>query len=74
MKSVPQMKNGGAEYYNVTDFYRLKCYSEDRIRLLDFERPAGQVFDPKQSVITDDGLLLGNCNKNVPILQIQREV
>lgn len=47
-------ENGGAEYYNVTDFYRLR-YSEDRIRLLDFERSAGQVFDPKQSVITDDG-------------------
>lgn len=48
------MKTVGAEYYNVTDFYRLR-YSEDRIRLLDFERSAGQVFDPKQSVITDDG-------------------
>ena len=33
-------ENGGAEYYNVTDFYRLR-YSEDRIRLLDFERSAG---------------------------------
>ena len=60
-------ENGGAEYYNVTDFYRLR-YSEDRIRLLDFERSAGQVFDPKQSVITDDGLLLGARNKNVTYL------
>ena len=31
------MKTVGAEYYNVTDFYRLR-YSEDRIRLLDFEQ------------------------------------
>lgn len=39
MRSVPANENGGAEYYNVTDFYRLR-YSEDRIRLLDFERSA----------------------------------
>ena len=57
-------ENGGAEYYNVTDFYRLR-YTESRIMLLDFERSAGQVFDPNQSVITDDGLTLGVRDKDV---------
>ncbi|MBU5482462.1 hypothetical protein [Blautia sp. MSJ-19] len=60
-------ENGGAEYYNVTDFYRLR-YTESRIRLLDFERSTRQVFDPKQSVVTDDGLLLGVRDKAVSSL------
>lgn len=55
---------GGAEYYNVTDFYRLR-YTESRIRLLDFERSASQVFDPRQSVITDDGIRLGVRDRSV---------
>lgn len=58
---------GGAEYYNVTDFYRLR-YTESRIRLLDFERSAGQIFDPRQSVITDDGLRLGVRDRSVSSL------
>lgn len=55
---------GNAEYYNVTDFYRMR-YSEDRIRLLDFERSAGQIFDPELPVISDEGLLLGVRSRNV---------
>lgn len=58
---------GGAEYYNVTDFYRLR-YTDARIMLLDFQRSAAQVFDPRQSVIKDDGILLGVRNKNVTML------
>ena len=57
------MKKRWAEYYNVTDFLPPALFSEDRIRLLDFERSAGQVFDPKQSVITDNGLLLESVTK-----------
>ena len=60
-------ENGGAEYYNVTDFYRLR-YTDTRIMLLDFQRSADQVFDPQQTVITDDGLLLGVRDKNVTML------
>lgn len=60
-------ENGGAEYYNVTDFYRLR-YTDTRIMLLDFQRSADQVFDPLQTVITDDGLLLGVRDKNVTML------
>lgn len=36
--------------------------------LLDFQRSADQVFDPQQTVITDDGLLLGVRDKNVTML------
>ena len=56
-----------AEYYNVTDFIRLR-YTDTRIMLLDFQRSADQVFDPQQAVITDDGLLLGVRDKNVTML------
>ncbi len=57
-------EEGNTEYYNVTDFYRMR-YSEDRIRLLDFERSAGQIFDPELPVISDEGLLLGIRDRNV---------
>ena len=62
-----QNDNGNTEYYLVTDFYRMR-YDESRIRLLDFERSASEVFDPGLSVISDDGLLLGIRNKNVNYL------
>lgn len=55
---------GNREIYDVTEFYRMR-YMEARIRLLDFERSANQVFDPKLSVVTSDGLLLGVRDKNV---------
>lgn len=55
---------GEAEYYNVTDFYRMR-YTESRIRLLDFERSTRQIFDPVLPVISDKGLLLGVGDKNI---------
>ena len=55
---------GKAEYYNVTDFYRMR-YTETRIMLLDFTRSAHQIFNPELSVISDKGLLLGVGDKNV---------
>lgn len=55
---------GKAEVYDVDEFYRLR-YSETRIRLLDFERSANQIFDPTLNVITEDGLILGVREKNV---------
>ena len=57
-------ENGNAEYYLVTDFYRMR-YDETRIRLLDFERSATQVFAPSRSVISNSGLILGVRSKNV---------
>ena len=55
---------GKAEYYNVTDFYRMR-YTETRIMLLDFTRSAHQIYNPELSVISDKGLLLGVGDKNV---------
>lgn len=57
-------ENGNTEIYDVTDFYRMR-YMESRIRLLDFERSAQQVFDPDLPVISSDGLLLGVRDKDI---------
>lgn len=62
-----QNENGSTEYYLVTDFYRMR-YDESRIRLLDFERSASEIFDPALSVISDSGLLLGIRSKDVNYL------
>lgn len=52
------------EYYDVREFYRMR-FMEDRVRLLDFERSAQQIFDGTQSVITSDGVLLGVADRNI---------
>lgn len=57
-------ENGSTEIYNVAEFYRLR-YQESRIRLLDFERSAQQVFDPNLPVTSSEGLLLGVRDKNI---------
>lgn len=56
--------NGGVEFYNVEDFYRMR-YTESRIMLLDFERSAAQIFNPNLPVISDSGLLLGVRSRDV---------
>ena len=50
--------------YDVTEFYRLR-YDETRIRLLNFNRSAAQVFNPDASVISESGLLLGVGSRDV---------
>lgn len=57
-------ENGYAEIYDVTEFYRMKL-TDTRIYLLDFERSAEQVFDPNETIISKDGLILGVRNKDV---------
>lgn len=59
-----QNDNGDAEVYDVKEFYRLR-YMDERIRLLDFERSANQVFDPTLPVFDDNGLILGVRDKEV---------
>lgn len=56
--------DGNTLIYDVEDFYRMR-YTEARIRLLDFQRSADQVFDPALPVVSDEGLLLGIRDKNV---------
>lgn len=57
-------ENGGVEFYNVSDFFRMR-YTEERIMLLDFERSASQIFNPNLPVISDSGLLLGVRDRDV---------
>lgn len=57
-------ESGYSEIYDVTEFYRMR-YTETRIRLLDFERSANQVFSPNESIITEKGLIMGVREKNI---------
>lgn len=56
--------DGDEEVYDVKEFYRMR-YMDERIRLLDFERSANQVFDPTLPVFEDNGLILGVRDKEV---------
>lgn len=56
--------NGDEEVYDVKEFYRMR-YMDERIRLLDFERSANQVFDPTLPVFDDNSLILGVRDKEV---------
>ena len=59
-----QNDNGETEVYNVKEFYRMR-YLENRIRLLDFQRSASQIFDGTLPVYVNDGIILGVRDKNV---------
>lgn len=56
--------NGETQIYDVEEFYRMR-FSEDRIRLLDFQRSASQVFNPTSAAVTEDGLVLGVRDRNI---------
>lgn len=58
-------ENGDAEYYYVTDFFRMRYY-QSRIMLLDFERNTQQVYTANTASITTKGIDLGVANKAVP--------
>lgn len=49
---------GDTEYYNVTEFYRVR-YTETRMYLLDFERTMNQTFSYGNQVISETGINLG---------------
>lgn len=55
---------GNVEYYQVTDFYRMR-YTQERVRLLNFERSAVEIFNPETQVLTSDGVDLGIASKDV---------
>ena len=52
------------DYYNVTDFYRLR-YMQSRIRLLDFERETQELYDGENTELTSNGINLGIVSKTV---------
>ncbi|MGI6095970.1 MAG: hypothetical protein ACOYBL_11160 [Lachnospiraceae bacterium] len=57
-------EDGNTEYYQVTDFYRMR-YTEARIRLLDFNRTATEIFYPESQVLTQEGVDLGIASKDI---------
>ncbi|MDO5423496.1 MAG: hypothetical protein Q4F41_07200 [Eubacteriales bacterium] len=59
-----QSGSGTTEYYQVSEYYRLR-YTEERIMLLDFERDTSQVFDPEAEILTSKGINLGINGKDI---------
>lgn len=59
-----QKEEGEADYYNVTDFYRMR-YSDSSVRLLDFERKAQELYDGENTELTSTGINLGVADKTV---------
>lgn len=57
-------ENGNPEYYNVTDFYRMR-YTQSRVRLLDFERKTQELYDGSHTKLTSGGINLGIVNKTI---------
>ena len=52
------------QVFDVVEFYRLR-FDESKVRLLDFDRTARQVFLPGEESVTAEGLLLGVRDRNV---------
>ena len=55
---------GNAEYYYVTDFFRMRYY-QSRIMLIDFERNTQQVFDGVGESLSTKGIELGIASKSL---------
>lgn len=56
--------DGYQEVYYVKEFYRMR-YTAERIRLLDFQRSATQIFSGTHIQVSDSGLLLGVTDRRV---------
>ncbi len=60
-----QSDSGETELYYVSEYYRM-LYTEERIRLLDFERTMQEIFDPeKEDVLMDGGINLGIAGRDI---------
>lgn len=59
-----QKEDGEPDYYNVTDFYRMR-YSESSVRLLDFERKTQELYDGANTELTSKGINLGVVDKTI---------
>lgn len=59
-----QKEEGEPDYYNVTDFYRMR-YSESSVRLLDFERKTQELYDGENTELTSNGINLGVVSKTI---------
>ena len=61
---IARNEDGEDEYYDVSEFYRLRFF-EARPYLLDLDRRATQIFSPGVSAITAAGVTLGIRDRNV---------
>lgn len=59
-----QKEEGEPDYYNVTDFYRMR-YSDSSVRLLDFERKTQELYDGENTELTSNGINLGVVDKTI---------
>lgn len=59
--------NGDAEFYYVTDFFRMRYY-QSRIMLLDFERNTQQIYTATPASITTKGIEVGVADKDMEFL------
>lgn len=55
------------DLFNIKEFYRIRR-GEERIYLMEFERTMDQIFDPEQTILVKDQLLLGITSEE-PILK-----
>lgn len=60
--------NGGLEYYNVEEYYRIR-YTNDRMYLLNFERTMNQIFNGENDFLYENYLQLGIRSKEVDYMQ-----
>lgn len=61
---VSDTQEDGVDYFNVTDFYRMR-YAQSRVMLLDFERQTEQLFSGEDTELTSTGINLGIVSRNI---------
>lgn len=59
-----QKEEGEPDYYNVTDFYRMRN-TQARVLLLDFERSTQELYDGQHVELTSNGINLGIVDRTV---------
>lgn len=59
-----QKEEGAPDYYNVTDFYRMRN-TQSRVLLLDFERSTQEIYDGENVELTSNGINLGIVDRTV---------
>lgn len=59
-----QSGDGYTELYTVNEYFRLR-YADESVMLLDFERSTNEIFNPDNDVLTDKGIRLGICDRDI---------
>lgn len=64
---VATSEEGGATYYRVEEYYRIR-YTSDRIYLLDYERTMEQIAD-EEAICVNDKILLGIVGPDIAMVE-----